>query len=116
MENTYKLEPDVVFRPGKVKDIIHDVLKENLKGQSYDRNIMASRCLVLSDIIKEKVCQLQLNRFKVVTMVLIGQNKDQALHVASRCLWNHNYDNFASYNYSSGNLCAIGIVYAVYQE
>jgi len=116
LENTYHLTPDTVFRPGHVGSIIHGVLKENLEGQVYDRQVMASRCLMLSDVIKEKVCQLEMNRFKIIALVLIGQNRDQALQVSSRSLWNDSFDNFASSSYTSNDIAAVGLVFAVYQE
>ncbi|XP_059170916.1 dynein light chain Tctex-type protein 2-like [Physella acuta] len=115
-ENTYKLDPDSGFNPERVEAIIKKVLEDNLAGQKYDKNLMGTRCLILSDIIKEKVRQLKLNRFKIVCLVLIGEVKNQSLMVSSRCLWDNSCDNFASYNYSSGNLCAVGMVFAVYQE
>ncbi|RUS90559.1 hypothetical protein EGW08_001647 [Elysia chlorotica] len=115
-ENTYKLDPDAVFFPGKVKAIIKEVLEENLKGQTYKANLMASRCMALSDIIKERVRQLEMPRFKTVVLVLVGENKEQALSVASQCLWNKETDNFASCEYSKGNLHVVAMVFGVYQE
>ncbi|GFR83085.1 Tctex1 domain-containing protein 1 [Elysia marginata] len=115
-ENTYKLEPDAVFLPGKVKAIIKEVLEENLKGQTYKANLMASRCMALSDIIKERIRQLEMPRFKTVVLVLVGENKAQALSVASQCLWNKDTDNFASCEYSKGNLHVVAMAFGVYQE
>ncbi|KAH9489296.1 Tctex1 domain-containing protein 1 [Bulinus truncatus] len=115
-ENTYKVEPDATFKPERVKPIIESVLRENLEGLSYDRHLMGSRCLLLSDIIKERVKQQQLPRFKIVCMVLIGENKKQTVMVSSRCLWNQSCDNFASCEYSKGNIYAVGMVFAVHQE
>ncbi|CAL1530142.1 unnamed protein product [Lymnaea stagnalis] len=115
-ENTYKLKPDGMFVPERVKAIIKTVLQENLHDQIYHKQLMGSRCLVLSDIIKEKVRQLNLARFKIVSVVLLGEKKNQSMMVSSRCLWDSSCDNFATCEYSQGNICAVGMVFAVYQE
>ncbi|XP_055886611.1 dynein light chain Tctex-type 5-like [Biomphalaria glabrata] len=115
-ENTYKLEPEATFNPERVESIIGTVLKENLEGQTYQRHLMGNRCLLLSDIIKERVKKLNLPRFKIVCVVLIGENKKQTVMISSRSLWNQSCDNFASCEYSKGNIYAVGMVFAVYQE
>ncbi|GFO10713.1 TCTEX1 domain-containing protein 1 [Plakobranchus ocellatus] len=65
---------------------------------------------------EERVRQLEMPRFKTVVLVLVAENKEQALSVASLCLWNKATDNFASYQYSKGNLHVVAVVFGVYQE
>ena len=47
---------------------------------------------------------------------MIGENKDQAVRIGSRFLWDTDRDNFASASYKSKSLFATGIVYACYYE
>ena len=100
----------------KVREIIAKVLKENLTDKDYDPRVMSRRCLELSEVIKERVKQLDMRRFKIVCMVIIGQNADQSMVVSSRCLWNFNYDNFSSFTLKKGPFYAVGMVFATYAE
>ncbi|XP_076462063.1 uncharacterized protein LOC143294572 [Babylonia areolata] len=115
-ENTYKMVPDSRFQETQVREIIAKVLKENLTDPQYDPRVMSRRCLELSDIIKERVKQLDMHRFKIVCMVTIGQNTDQSMMVSSRCLWNFNFDNFTSFTLKKEPYYAIGMVFATYAE
>ncbi|KAK3612668.1 hypothetical protein CHS0354_042194 [Potamilus streckersoni] len=115
-ENTYKLEPDHRFMEGKVKAIILQVLKENINDKMYDPSHMGSKCKLMSEIIKERVKHLDLKRFKIISMVTIGQEADQSMLMCSRSLWDHRFDNYACVELKHGNIFAIGIVFAVYAE
>jgi hypothetical protein len=47
-------------------------------------------------------------RYKLVVQVVLGQSKDQGVKIASRCLWDTETDNHASFffkNVSSGRAC-----------
>nr|KAG5702082.1 hypothetical protein BaRGS_032331 [Batillaria attramentaria] len=121
MENTYKLEPDTRFQETKyfliqVREIITSVLKENLPEKEYEPRTMSRRCLELSDVIKERVKQLDMKRFKIVCVVFIGQITDQSMMITSRCLWNFNYDNFSTSSVKKGEYYAVGMVFATYTE
>lgn len=115
-ENTYKLTPDDKFHEGKVREIIKAVFEENITEKSYDPNACGSKCKLISEIVKERVKKLSLNRFKIVCVVTIGQVFDQSMIVTSRCLWNHKFDNAVSVEFKKGNIIAVGVVFAVYVE
>ncbi len=40
-------------------------------------------------------------RYKVVVQVVLGQNKHQGVKIASRCLWDTETDNYASFSYTN---------------
>ena len=105
-----------MFPVQQVREIIAQVLKENLTDRDYEPRVMSRRCLELSEVIKERVKQLDMQRFKIVCMVIIGQNADQSMVVSSRCLWNFNYDNFSSFTLKKGPFYAVGMVFATYAE
>lgn len=115
-ENTYKLTPDCRFHEGKVRDVIRAVLQENITEKVYDPSMCGQKCQLISEIIKERVKALDMNRFKIVCMVMIGQVFDQSMIVTSRCLWDHRFDNSISVEYKRGDIIAIGLVFAVYAE
>ena len=116
LENSYRLEPQKKFLPDKVKGIISQVLQDALANKPYDPSKGAAQACELCEKIKAAVKQLDIPRYKTVTMVTIGQLKDEGIRVASRCLWNPAFDSFASYSFKNSSLFAVGIVYACYLE
>lgn len=45
--------------------------------------------------------ELDLPRYKIVVQVTIGEMKSQGVRVASRCLWDTDSDNYASYSFKN---------------
>jgi uncharacterized UPF0146 family protein len=48
------------------------------------------------NFIVDELESLKETRYKVIVQTTIGQLKDQGVRVASRCLWDPNFDNYAS--------------------
>lgn len=115
-ENTYKMEPPKKFRPDQVKPIIEKVLATNLEGKKYDPIECSILSKALADDIKARVKELQFERYKVLSLVTIGQRSDQGVSVGSRFLWDHDRDSFAASSWYNKHLYAVGTVYAVYYE
>ena len=115
-ENTFKLTPDCKFHEGKVREIIKNVFVENIHEKQYDPNMCGSKCKLMSEIIKERVKYLEMDRFKIVCIVMMGEEAKQSMLVTSRCLWDQKSDNYVTVEYRKGNLLALGLVFAVYAE
>lgn len=116
LENTYQLEPNQKFESYKVKKIIEEVFESQLKTESYDRNASKQLCATLSEMIKNKVKELNVPRYRIVCIVSIGQLRDQGFRMGSQCVWDPKYDTFASSSYKNNSLFAVGTVFAVYLE
>jgi hypothetical protein len=67
-------------------------------------------------IIKSKTKEYNFERYKIVVQVYIGENTDQSVQMASRCLWNPGTDMFAAATYRNNSLYAIAVVYGLYLE
>lgn len=116
-DNTYRLEPRTKFLPNKVSGIIFQILRDALASKSYDPKTCVALASELCDKIKSAVKQLDLPRYKIVSMVTIGQLVDkEGLRIASRCLWNPAFDSHASCSFKNSSLFAVGTVYACYFE
>ena len=118
LENTYKLEPDEgkYFAINKVESLLKETLEKRLDNVNYSSE---NNRLLVTDLtadIKSKVKALEFPRYKLVCNVIITENKAQGLEIASRCIWDHSTDNFASYTYKNASLIAIANVYGVYFE
>lgn len=116
LQNSYKLEPDRRFPVAEVQKIAEQALKEELKNQKYEREKCSELCRSLSRLIQDKVKAIGLQRYKLVTLVSIGENKSQSARVASRCLWNENFDNYASAIFYTEAMFAQATVYGIYSE
>ena len=115
---TYQLEPkeDERFLPAPVKKIIEEVLAQKLEGQTYDNLAAQTQALEISDIIKQRCKKLNLNRYKIVVQVVIGELAGQGIRVASKCLWNNDFDNYASVSYTANDMFATAMVFGCYTE
>ena len=115
-ENTYKLEPDRKFQQEKAETIIAETLREHLTGRTYECARMGQDTRMLSDIIKERVKGLKLERFKIITYVTISEKHKFDMKMVSRCIWDAEFDTYASSTFENPSLTAIGMVFAIYQE
>ncbi|XP_076440416.1 dynein light chain Tctex-type protein 2B-like [Babylonia areolata] len=120
LENTYRLGPDPeeTFKPHLVKPIMENILQDHLKGQVYNQPACRKLCKKVAGKIKlaMKAYEGISKRYKFVSQVSIGENRKQGVQVASRCLWNAATDNFASAAFTSDELFAVAVLYAVYMD
>ncbi|KAK3091726.1 hypothetical protein FSP39_022190 [Pinctada imbricata] len=115
-ENTYKMQPDAKYREAPIRQIIADVIKENLNEKAYDPAVLSGKCRLASDIIKERVKHLDISRYKIVTSIIVTQKADQGMTFSSRCLWDHKNDNVISVKVEQGEYFIVGTVFVVYAE
>ena len=56
----------------------------------------------ISEQVKARIKQeLNIPRYKIVVQVTIGEMRSQGIRVASKCLWDADSDNYASYSYQN---------------
>jgi len=116
LENTYQLEPEIKFSAKAVEDIINEVLPAQLEDEEYDMQSSRQMSKTLSTIINNRVKALNYARYKIVTVVTIGQVAEQGVHVVSRCLFDQEKDTFSSGSYKNSSLFATATVYGLYFE
>merc|ERR1712205_275661 len=110
-------EEDERFYPSKAKEITEKVIEEELANRQYDDDMAKSWSLNISDRVRELVHEsLPKSRFKIVVQTVIGAKADQAIRVASRCLWDANFDNYASATWSNSTLFCTVLVFALYTD
>lgn len=116
LQNTHQLQPAHKFNAGKVKEVIEEVLFDNLRGKKYECSFCKEISKKLSELIKQRVKLMGFSRYKFISMVYIGQICNQGLRIGSRCLWNQNFDSLAEVCYRDRNLFAVATLYGVYCE
>lgn len=55
-------------------------------------------------------------RYKIIVQTVVGQQKQQGIRVASRCLWDTATDSVSSFTYNSDSLWATVMVFGLYVE
>ncbi|XP_021363103.1 tctex1 domain-containing protein 1-B-like isoform X2 [Mizuhopecten yessoensis] len=115
-ENSYQTAPDQKFPTAKIRYIISDVLESCLRHEKYEPELCRQLSKTTSEIIKTRVREMNIPRFKIICLVHIGQLNNQGLRIGSRCLWDSTCDTFSSYEFRNNKLFAIGSVYGVYFE
>lgn len=115
-ENSYQMAPGKKFPSGKVKNIIKDVLEGYLAEEKYEPELCKQMSKTISEVIKARVKELMIPRFKIICIVDIGQSNNQALLMGSRCLWDPSNDTYSSAEFRNNSLFAICQVYGVYYE
>ncbi|CAE7233547.1 tctex1d1-b [Symbiodinium sp. KB8] len=118
-ENTYIMAPkdDEKMLPSKVTAVIKNVMESYLQDKEYAVEDAKAWTLDLSNEIKASVKQdLNIPRYKIIVQVVIGEQASQGIRVASKCLWDVNSDNWASYTFENQSLFAVGMVFGCYYE
>lgn len=114
-ENTYKLKPEIRFSAAEVRRIIVQHL-QSLESQKYEAKRCRELAKGMSNSIMSDLKQLEYARFKFVCSVTIGQIKGQDVRIASRSIWDTDYDTFVSESFKNDSLFAVCVVFGVYQE
>jgi hypothetical protein len=116
---TYRVEPEENdrFYPSVAKAIADKVLEAELSGQTYDEEEARNWSLNISDSIRQQIQEkMSKTRYKIVVQTTIGQQSDQAIRVASRCLWDPSVDNYASSTYSNETIFAHSMIFCLYTD
>ncbi|GAA6222518.1 tctex1 domain-containing protein 1 isoform X1 [Lates japonicus] len=116
MENTYQMGPYKRFPVPAVTDILKDVLTSYLQEEKYEVEWSQKMTKTICEVIRARVKDLMIPRYKIVVLVHIGQLTGQSMQISSRCLWDAANDTFASYSFKNSSLYGVATVYAVYFE
>ena len=87
-----------------------------MKDKEYDHAHAKNMAERIADEIKASVKGLSIPSYKIVVQTVIGQVQGQGVRVASKCLWDEQNDNFASFSFSNHSLFCTGIVFGIYYE
>jgi hydrogenase maturation factor HypE len=103
------------FKPGKAKEMIQEVLNQNLKNQkTYNPDSAQSLSKSIAESVKDKLKELNLPRYKYIVQVSIGEQKGQGVRVGCKCFWDFDTDHCASETFVNDGIFCLCTVYAVY--
>jgi hypothetical protein len=124
LENTYRLKPNEDERIINyiIEPKIHELLRKKLseydvfKTGIYESNSYSNITQELADTFRKEVKCLVMQRYKIVAHVLIGQDINQDVRVASRCLWNSEVDCSVAVSYRGKGIFIVLCLYFFYRE
>ncbi|NXG05899.1 TC1D3 protein, partial [Sakesphorus luctuosus] len=110
--NTYRLESRNKFRDCLVRGKAQEILMNKLQQAKYDGVSSPFLCASISEEILKAVKEFGFDRYKYVVSVLIVEKADQAMIVASRCLWDVQRDTWVSAQCETDTFIALALVMA----
>uniref|UniRef100_A0A3P8VKQ6 Dynein light chain Tctex-type family member 5 n=1 Tax=Cynoglossus semilaevis TaxID=244447 RepID=A0A3P8VKQ6_CYNSE len=108
--------PHKRFPVPAVTHILKDVLSSYLQQEKYEVEWSQKMTKTICEVIRARVKDLMIPRYKIVVLVHIGQQAGQSMQMSSRCLWDATTDSFACYSFTNSSLFGVATVYGVYFE
>ncbi|XP_065840965.1 dynein light chain Tctex-type protein 2B-like [Oscarella lobularis] len=114
--NTYRLRPNFKnkFRPAVVKDMIKEILKEQLHDKEYSSEEANVWTKTISDGIKERLKDFGYDRYKFVVQVVIGEQRGAGVQMGCRCFWDSDTDNQAHETFMNDTLFSAATAYGIF--
>jgi len=102
------------FRPIIVKKCMHDVMSEFLHDKQYDANEAPKWARELGELVKAKLKELELERYKFIVQVVIGEQRGEGVKMVCRCLWDSDTDNMAQDVFMNGSLFCVVAAFGIF--
>ncbi|XP_050441524.1 dynein light chain Tctex-type protein 2B isoform X2 [Adelges cooleyi] len=116
-QNTFRLESKNPFHETKALEVIQDEIGKHLTEETkYDPQEAASLCVALSQSIRDRINELEFERYKIVCIVEIGEKKGQGVMSITRSLRDFKKDKYVHKNFENYHLFATILVGAFYYE
>ncbi|KAJ7410158.1 Tctex1 domain-containing protein 4 [Pitangus sulphuratus] len=118
LKNTYRMGPDegCKFNAGQVQRVLEGALASALGTTVYSPQGSGPLAQSLVELLQSRAKEVVPPRYKLVCHVVLGQQGQQSLVVASRALWDPDTDSFASATFSNASLFAVATVHGAYFE
>ncbi|XP_076162413.1 dynein light chain Tctex-type protein 2B isoform X2 [Ptiloglossa arizonensis] len=112
----YQMRPQLheKFKPLSAKEVIHNVLFDQLSAKIYDAQEAIQWTKDIADIIREKVKDLKFKRYKYIVNVVLGEQHGAGVKMGTRCIWDAEADTYAYDSFLNDTIFCVATVYAVY--
>ncbi|CAH4032203.1 dynein light chain Tctex-type protein 2B-like [Pieris brassicae] len=91
---TYQLNPNYPFHVPTVQNAADDLLDEYFTDHKYNAQESPALALRLAGDLMRNLKAMQFNRYRIITVVTIGQKRAQSYNNAISFLWDHDRDNY----------------------
>ncbi|XP_003399752.1 dynein light chain Tctex-type protein 2B [Bombus terrestris] len=115
-QRVYQIRPQLheKFKPLNAKEVIHNVLFDQLSAKTYDAQEAAQWTKDIADLIREKVKELKFKRYKYIVNVVLGEQHGAGVKMGTRCIWDAEADTYAYDSFLNDTIFCVATVYAVY--
>ncbi|XP_065223976.1 dynein light chain Tctex-type protein 2B-like [Planococcus citri] len=112
----FQIRPSIEKRFSKdlAKEIIHNVLNEELSNVKYDKDEIEKLCKNIPRKLKERLRASIDPNYKLIAHVVIGEQRGAGVRSVARCLWDSATDAIASISFENNSVFCVATVYAVY--
>ena len=97
-----------------MKAIIREVLDAQLTGKTYQSEHTSKWTKEIADEIRDRLKALNLERYKYMVQVVVGEQRGEGVRMGCRCFWDQDTDNYAYENFINDSLFCVASAYAVY--
>ncbi|XP_038066593.1 tctex1 domain-containing protein 1-A-like [Patiria miniata] len=118
LEPSYQVYPQQKFGEfrGTISDILEQMIPETLARMPYDARVCSRQAKALAGDIQERVKDLGIERYKLITVVHIGEIQQQSIRVCSRGIWDVEVDSSVTYQYQNASLYCVATIFGIYHE
>lgn len=97
-----------------IRHVIVEELGRFLSDCDYHSERCVAQCTEISQAVESRVKSITPEQTKVLSVVYIGEIRDQGIEITSQCLWDPETDNFVSASFRSKTLFAVCTVFTVH--
>jgi hypothetical protein len=97
-----------------VEDIIKQIMEKHLNNAPYEDAACQLVSVTLCSEIKDEVKRLNIPRYKLIVQCVIGELIGEGAYLSSRCLWDMDSDDYATYTLNSQSLFCTVMVFGLY--
>lgn len=97
-----------------IRRVIVEELNRFLSEVDYQGERCVTQCTEISQAVESRVKSITPEQTKVLSVVYIGEIRDQGIEITSQCLWDPDTDNFVSASFRSDTLFAVCTVFTVH--
>ncbi|XP_026742832.1 tctex1 domain-containing protein 1-like [Trichoplusia ni] len=94
--NTYQLDSHFKFSVPAVRKVIDHVLDEYFTEHKYNLQESPAATMLIAGEILRDVKALGFNRYRILSVVTMGQKRSQCYNNAVAFLWDHERDNYVN--------------------
>uniref|UniRef100_A0A1B0G4R1 Uncharacterized protein n=1 Tax=Glossina morsitans morsitans TaxID=37546 RepID=A0A1B0G4R1_GLOMM len=113
---TYRLEPKVPLNKEVCEKIMKTVMDKMFQDFVYAPKPALSLCAEVSEEIKNRVKNLNFDRYRYIVVVSIGEKLYQGYYSLVNFLWDPEKDGYLSYVYDTPKFFAVATLYYLYYD
>ncbi|CAD0196658.1 unnamed protein product [Chrysodeixis includens] len=114
--NTYQLDSSFPFNPPAVEKIIDSILDVSFAEHKYNCQDSPATSLRIADDVMRETKSLGFNRYRIFSVVTIGQRRAQCYNNAVSFIWDHERDSYVNTQRENNSAFVQVTVFGVYLD